>query len=263
MTIFENDHVIVLNKRAGYATQGGQDYEKNLFTLLISCYDRSAVHIMHRLDLPCSGVVVFAKSSEAARLIQPAITNRDTFHKFYLARVEGQPHPSSGLIDCNIEWNNNKKRARLSSPTIKDSQSALTYYKVLEANKESSLCLLKLITGRKHQLRCHLAQYLQTPIINDTLYGSTKRIASAGILLHSYALVIVRQDIAKMFTSDGPTQNQNGRIFHLDEKLVITANMNWKLEGVAPPNDQDVLREVQSLVSFAPDTHRRKKFVCY
>jgi 23S rRNA-/tRNA-specific pseudouridylate synthase len=63
MTIFENDHLIVLNKKAGYATQGGQDYERNLFTLLISCYDRSAVHIMHRLDLPCSGVVMFAKSS--------------------------------------------------------------------------------------------------------------------------------------------------------------------------------------------------------
>lgn len=76
MMIFENEHVIVLNKKAGYATQGGQDFERNLFTLLISCYDRSSVHIMHRLDLPCSGVVMFAKSSEAARLIQPAITGR-------------------------------------------------------------------------------------------------------------------------------------------------------------------------------------------
>lgn len=57
---------------------------------------------------------------------------------------------------------------------MKGSQTAFTYYKVLTTTSSNSLCLVKLLTGRKHQIRCHFAQYLQTPIINDSLYGSAK-----------------------------------------------------------------------------------------
>lgn len=106
-----------------------------------------------------------------------------------MAKTLTPGHKDEGLIDCNIDWNENKHKSRLSSPAVRDSQPALTYFRRLaEESDMGNLYLVKLITGRKHQIRCHFSEYLRTPIIGDTLYGS-KDAAESGIFLHSYTTV--------------------------------------------------------------------------
>jgi 23S rRNA-/tRNA-specific pseudouridylate synthase len=71
--IFDNKNLTILNKPAGYSVQGGDDYDKNLFSIMAAKYKREMIHVIHRLDKPTSGVLFFCKNLRTAQLIQRAI----------------------------------------------------------------------------------------------------------------------------------------------------------------------------------------------
>ena len=101
MIIYENKHLTILNKEAGYSVQGGQDPHFNLFSLMAAKYQRDFVHVTHRLDRVTTGVVVFAKTRQAAQLIQTAM-EKSKVNKYYLAISEGSQIPPPDYIRCNI-----------------------------------------------------------------------------------------------------------------------------------------------------------------
>lgn len=73
LVIFDNKNITVLNKPSNYSVQGGDDFDKNLFSLMAARYQRELVHVIHRLDKPTTGVLFFCKNLKTAQLIQAAI----------------------------------------------------------------------------------------------------------------------------------------------------------------------------------------------
>lgn len=265
MRIFQNENIIILNKPAGYATQGGQDLDSNLFTLLISNYERSNIFIMHRLDLPCTGVVMFGKCAQASKRVQQAITERKSIHKFYLAKTMKKAPKDEGLIDCHVDWNDNKRKSRLSSPTIPSSQTALTFYKWVGGNDEiGHYYLVKLLTGRKHQIRCHFADYLQAPIINDTLYGAPKSQKSEldkGIYLHSFTTVITDPQIRDKVFNGQVTSNDKGSVSVHSDYVYLRGSVPW-LDQRGFPDESKLQSIIARLLEYQPRI-AKGKYITY
>jgi len=89
MTIFDNKNITILNKPASYSVQGGDEIDRNLFSLMSARYKKEYVYVVHRLDKPTSGVLFFCKNLKTAQLIQAAIENRKDYNKYYLAVTIG------------------------------------------------------------------------------------------------------------------------------------------------------------------------------
>lgn len=182
--IYEDDHVLVINKPAGLLSMAKGEYcpEPTLedYGLLV-----------HRLDRDTSGVVILAKDPATQKMLRKQFQDRKT-HKTYYAVVEGQPKLPAALIDLPIARN-------LKRPTTfqvdQNGKSSQTAYKVLRHNSKYSLLELKPTTGRTHQLRVHL-KYLGTPILGDVVYGSGPH---KRLFLHAKDLEI---------TIPGPNGNQ-------------------------------------------------------
>lgn len=183
-TIYEDDHVLVLNKPAGLLSIAKGEYcpEKTLEDYGL---------IVHRLDRATSGVVILAKNPETQTFLRKQFQNRTT-SKTYYAIVIGHPKLAEANIDLPIARD-------LKSPTTfrvdGNGKPAETYYKVLKQSAQFSLLELKPKTGRTHQLRVHL-KYLGTPILGDTVYGGVfKNLLpmphlSPRLYLHAYSLEI-------------------------------------------------------------------------
>lgn len=158
--IYEDEHVLVLNKPAGLLSMAKGEYcpEPTLedYGLLV-----------HRLDRDTSGVVILAKDPATQKMLRKQFQDRKT-HKTYYAVIEGHPKLSEAMIDLPIARN-------LKRPTTfqvdQNGKASQTYYKVLQQNDKYSLVELKPTTGRTHQLRVHL-KYLGTPIVGDVVYGT-------------------------------------------------------------------------------------------
>ncbi len=149
--------------------------------------------VVSRLDLPVSGVVVFARTSKAANRLNEQFRSH-TVQKIYYALVEGSLYPDeSELTDIICE---DKIRRRLWIPNRLDSnverfdpKEAKLRYKVLERFANATLVEAALLTGRKHQIRLQFS-HLGTPIVGDGKYGA-KPINSPGICLHAFKLSLI------------------------------------------------------------------------
>lgn len=164
--VYEDDEIILINKRSGLASQGGVGVGKSVDTEL-SAQIGQKVYLCHRLDKDTSGLLLCAKTSAAANKWSRLVGEKSV-KKEYLALCFGQPKNPSGKITLPV-----KEKGQ--------SKSAVTYYEkaqlsdfMQEEAKASrlDLCLMKLTlaTGRTHQIRIHLAQS-GLPIIGDDKYG--------------------------------------------------------------------------------------------
>lgn len=183
--IYEDDHVIVLNKPSGLLSMAKGEYcpEPTLedYGLLV-----------HRLDRDTSGVVILAKDEKTQKMLRKQFQNRKT-HKTYLAVVSGMPKLPEAMIDLPIARNLKRPTTFQVDQNGKPSQ---TYYRVIKSNHDKNLLELKPVTGRTHQLRVHL-KYLNTPILGDPVYGEAK--SAPRLMLHAKSLEI---------TIPGETGNQ-------------------------------------------------------
>lgn len=192
--IYEDNHVLVLNKPAGLLSMAKGEYcpEPTLedYGLLV-----------HRLDRDTSGVVILAKDPETQKMLRKQFQDRKT-HKTYYAVVEGHPKLPEAMIDLPIARNLKRPTTFQVDQNGKPSQ---TYYKVLQQNNKYSLLELKPTTGRTHQLRVHL-KYLNTPILGDIVYGNPDE----RLFLHAKDLEITIPGISggerKVFTTNLPPE---------------------------------------------------------
>lgn len=195
MVLFEDDDVIVLNKPAGLAVQGGTGLKENLDDMLVGLQGASATKpkLVHRLDRDTSGVFLVARTPLAATRLAEAFRHRDT-QKIYWALTLGVPKPEQGRVSAPLV-----KQGEVMVVDTTDSEeakSAITVYQVMESTKrEAAFVALWPITGRTHQLRVHL-DYLGTPILGDRLYGAGHPTSlpvnelGKGLHLHARRLVI-------------------------------------------------------------------------
>ena len=172
--IIHNDaDIVVFNKPAGLAVQGGTGIKKSVDKMVAALFPYDKTSLVHRLDRETSGLLVVAKNQKAAQELAKQFQSK-VAHKEYLALLQGTVANKSGVID-NYVIKGGVFEDSVSAPKDSHPQRAITEYKVLgEASGLLTWVLFSPKTGRTHQLRLHSAYSLHAPIVGDDLYGITR-----------------------------------------------------------------------------------------
>jgi 23S rRNA pseudouridine955/2504/2580 synthase len=178
ITLYEDDDLLILNKPAGLAVQGGSKTPRHIDGMLEGMAEDkdSRPRLVHRLDRDTSGVLVVAKKRSVAAKLGRAFQTRSV-RKIYWALLSGVPKPPQGKIDAALVKapGPEGERVRKARPGEQElAQSAVTYYAVVDrAGQNVALVSLKPVTGRQHQLRAHMAM-IGHPILGDEKYPSER-----------------------------------------------------------------------------------------
>lgn len=193
--IFEDDDIVVVDKPAGTIVHAAPGHmEGSLADMLAEtrkgmyvCGSRDRPGVVHRLDIGTSGVMVFAKTQLAYRVLRDAFESHRAVRKTYLAVLHGAPKTKHGRLENTIgrkPWD-----AKRMAVDVPDGRRAVTEWTVLAKKAGVSLVEFVIETGRTHQIRVHAA-HLGCPIVGDGLYGDALkdarlRIAPSRTLLHA------------------------------------------------------------------------------
>lgn len=167
-----DDDVLVIDKPAGLAVQGGSGVTRHLDGMLdgLKFGAEERPRLVHRLDKDTSGVLALARNRAAARWLAEGF-RRKTFHKLYWAAVAGLPHPFEGRIVLALDKKPGPGGREAMEADPDDGLPAETLYRVIDRCGDKAAWLaMEPITGRTHQLRAH-ARALGTPILGDGKYG--------------------------------------------------------------------------------------------
>lgn len=190
--IVHNDaDIVVFNKPAGLAVQGGTGIKKSVDKMASALFPYDKISLVHRLDRETSGLLVVAKNQKAAQELAKQFQSK-VAHKEYLALLQGTVANKSGTID-NYVIKGHVYEDAASAPKDSHPQRAITDYEVLgEASGLLSWVLFSPKTGRTHQLRLHSAYSLHAPIVGDDLYGITRGALDGafGALLNTQKLFL-------------------------------------------------------------------------
>lgn len=208
--LYEDNHLLVVNKPAGLLTQPSGTDHMNLEELCKSWikekyHKPGAVFLeaIHRLDKPVSGIVVFAKTSKSLSRLQAFVRSK-TMQKIYYAIVEGFVKQKEKTLEHYLIHGDYK--AHLSTQEKERSKKSRLHYQLVKSLQELSLLEISLETGRYHQIRAQLSA-IGHPILGDTKYGSHVNLPSDVIALHHYKLQIPHptKEIIMKFQAPLPT----------------------------------------------------------
>ncbi len=201
--LYFDDDIIIVNKQPDILSVPGKGPEK-----LDSIYHRltlkfEEVHVVHRLDMATSGIMVFARAKDSLRCLQQQFQHRQT-EKSYQAIVYGQVKPSTGAINypMRCDWPNRPKQM----VCYEWGKKSLTRWRVLEYIDNTTRLELTPITGRSHQLRIH-CNAIHHPILGDNLYGTpSSQSATKHLCLHAQSLTFRHpsSNESMTFTSPAP-----------------------------------------------------------
>ncbi len=213
--VYEDKDVVVFNKPAGLATQGGTGIKKSLDKMASALFPNDNVSLVHRLDRETSGLILCAKNTKSAQVLAKSFLEKET-EKEYLALLNGDVKPKEGIIKVFITKGNVFKDKKSAEDFEKKSgekpKISITDYSVLESIPNLlSFVLFKLETGRTHQLRLHSAYVLNAPIIGDSIYGEKdipeklkEIIKTKNLFLLSYKLTFKQPKSGKTITIKAP-----------------------------------------------------------
>lgn len=191
--LYEDNHIIIVNKRAGDIVQGDKTGDKPLSEVVKSYlkekYDKPGnvyLGVVHRLDRPTSGVVLFAKTSKALPRLNMLFAEKRT-EKTYWALVKNAPPKKQ---DTLVNWlikNSKNNKSRAHDKEVKNGKKAILHYELIKSLDHYFLLEVTLETGRHHQIRVQLA-YIGCPIKGDLKYGFDRSNPDASISLHARRL---------------------------------------------------------------------------
>lgn len=192
--LYEDNHLLVVNKAAGVLVQGDATGDPCLLdharSYLAERYNKPGgvfIAAAHRLDRPVSGVVVLARTTKAAARLAEAFRD-GRVEKEYLAVVHRAPPQDSGEIETWLLKDGKTNRVTSHLSAVPGSKRAISRYRILDRADGRSLVALELVTGRSHQLRVHL-QTLGCPVVGDLRYGPGPALGPR-ILLHCAHMVV-------------------------------------------------------------------------
>ena len=194
--LYEDNHLIVVNKRVGDLVQGDQTGDAPLSDLIKSYlkekYNKPGevyLGVVHRLDRPTSGAVIFAKNSKAlARMNQLFVDKK--VNKTYWAAVQSQPEIPSGTLIHWLVKNPKNNKSAVYNTTHGEAKRAVLHYHIMQSFDHYSILSVTLETGRHHQIRAQLAA-IGSPIKGDLKYGFDRSNPNGGIHLHARQLEFV------------------------------------------------------------------------
>jgi 23S rRNA pseudouridine1911/1915/1917 synthase len=215
--LYEDNHLLVVNKPAMLPTMGVAESEPSLLKLAKEYIrDKYAkpgnvyLGIVSRLDTPVTGVTILARTSKAAARLSAAFRDRQV-QKTYWAAVEGVPSDAAATVEHFLRKDERHRKVHVTNGSAPDAQLARLRYRTLKTTNELALLGIELETGRKHQIRVQLAK-LGHAIMGDRKYGSSQPFAS-GIALHARRLVVehpvLKQELE--FTAPLPESWQSDR----------------------------------------------------
>lgn len=199
--IYEDDDLLAINKPAGLLSVASENEKVKTAFHELNEYLASAKHaahehafVVHRLDGKTSGILLFAKNHEAKSKL---LDNWKNFTKIYLAVVEGTPKELSGTIKSHL-LEDEKFKMRSQALATDATELAITHYRVLKSAHDRSLVEVTLETGKKNQIRVHMAD-IGNPVVGDEKYGAktnpVKRLA-----LHAWRLSLEQPTTGERIT---------------------------------------------------------------
>lgn len=170
--LHEDDDVIVVLKSHGLLTVATERERETTAQAYLNAYLKEKggerIHVVHRIDRETSGVLVFAKNFAAREALKEKFAAHDV-ERVYIAVIEGEMDPPRGTIRSHLR---ERKDLRMESVAAHpDAKLAVTHYRTIESNGRYSLLEIRLETGRKNQIRTHLAE-AGHPVVGDRMYGS-------------------------------------------------------------------------------------------
>ena len=210
--LFEDNHIIAINKRCGDIVQGDKTGDKPLSEIVKSFlktkYSKPGnvyLGIPHRLDRPTSGVVIFAKTSKSLSRLNK-IFKDSKVQKYYWAVTKNKPEKQE---DTLIHWLRKNEKTNKSTyfkqETVK-SKKAVLHYRVLKKLERYFIIEIKLVTGRHHQIRCQLSA-IGCPVRGDLKYGYDRSNNDGGIDLHAKKIIFEHPINGKKIIIDAPVRD--------------------------------------------------------
>jgi len=191
--IYEDNHVIIVSKRAGEIVQGDKTGDVPLLDTVkkyvAERYNKPGnvfLGLVHRLDRPVSGLVLFARTSKALSRLTEMFRTR-AIHKIYWAIVTAPPQQTEGTLTHWLTRDEKTNKARAYDREVPNSKQAILDYKLIASSERYWLLEVELHTGRHHQIRCQLSK-MGCPIKGDLKYGAARSNPDGSISLHARRL---------------------------------------------------------------------------
>ncbi|MDT0555061.1 RluA family pseudouridine synthase [Patiriisocius hiemis] len=208
--LYEDNHLLIVNKRAGDIVQGDKTGDTPLSEVakeyIAEKYNKpGAVYlgVVHRLDRPTSGVVVFARTSKALSRLNKLFANRET-EKTYWAVVKNEPKEVTNRLIHFLKRNPKQNKSYAHIKEVPDSKKAILSYTVVKKLTNYYLLEVALETGRHHQIRSQLAA-INCPIKGDLKYGFDRSNKDGSIHLHAKKLSFIHPVKKEPLTVIAPT----------------------------------------------------------
>jgi 23S rRNA pseudouridine1911/1915/1917 synthase len=191
--LFEDNHIICVNKKCGEIVQpdlsGDPALEENVKEYIKEKYNKPGsvfLGVVHRIDRPVSGVVMFARTSKALARINEMFKEK-TVKKTYWAIVKNKPVNESGTLEQYLLRNSKQNKSYMHSSPVPGSKLAILHYRLIFSSNSYFLLEIDLETGRHHQIRAQLSA-MGSPIRGDLKYGFDRSNPDGGINLHARSI---------------------------------------------------------------------------
>ena len=194
--LYEDNHIIIINKKVGQLVQGDKTGDQSLLELLkdfIKERDHKPGNVylglVHRIDRPTSGLVIYAKTSKALSRLTQMVKNRE-IKKTYWAVVPKEMIPQSQTLTHYLKKNEKNNKAIIYSHETEGAKKAILSYNIIKTLDNYMLLEVDLQTGRHHQIRAQLSK-IGIPIKGDLKYGAPRSNPDGGISLHARMLEFI------------------------------------------------------------------------
>lgn len=208
--LYEDNHIIIVNKRAGDIVQGDKTGDQPL-SEVVKDYIKAKYNkpgnvylgVTHRLDRPTTGIVVFAKTSKVLPRMNKLFSDKKV-NKTYWAVVKEKPENEKDTLIHWLRKNPKNNKSTAYNHEVKDSKKAILHYEVIQYLNNYVLLEVNLETGRHHQIRCQLAS-IGSSIKGDLKYGFDRSNKDASIHLHSRKIDFIHPVSKEQITVIAPT----------------------------------------------------------
>ena len=208
--LYEDNHLLIVNKQIGDIVQGDKTGDKPLSEVakeyIKDKYNKPGkvfLGVVHRLDRPTSGIVVFAKTSKALERLNKMLREKK-IDKTYWAIVKNKPAKEKDTLINNLKKNPKNNKSTAYKNETEGAKKAVLHYKIIKELNTYYLLEIGLETGRHHQIRCQLAN-IGCPIKGDLKYGFDRSNKNGGIHLHARKIEFIHPVSKENIVVEAPT----------------------------------------------------------